>query len=222
MLTELPPLWMRPHDQTLGAKLQWSGEDLLQQALNSGQGLMLLTPHLGCFEVCAQAYAERFGAQQPITVLFRPARKAWLRPLVNDSRLRPHLHTAPANLSGVRQMIKALRQGQTIGLLPDQVPPEGQGLWLPFFGKPAYTMTLSARLAQQTGATLLLIWGERRSWGRGYHVHLQPFPFELSADLAQATGQINQAMEQLILQKPDQYLWGYERYKHPRAARAQD
>ena len=121
----------------------------------------------------AQAYAERYAAAHgPITVLYRPARKPWLRELVDTARSRPGLATAPATLAGVRQMIRALRRGEAVGLLPDQVPPEGLGVWAPFFGQPAYTMTLAARLVQQTGATLLLAWGERLPQGAGYVVRV--------------------------------------------------
>jgi len=182
-----------------------------------GRGVVFLTPHLGCFEIAAQAYARRYGqAKYPLTVLFRPPRKAWLRALVATARARPGLHTAPTTLAGVKQMIKALKQGQSVALLPDQVPPLGMGLWVPFFGRAAYTMTLSARLAQQTGATVLLTWGERLSWGRGYRVHVQPLMEALPSDGAQAAGVINRAMEEVIRRRPQQYLWGYARYKQPR------
>jgi hypothetical protein len=77
------------------------------------------------------------------------------------SRTAPGMQAAPANLSGVRQMLRALRKGETVGLLPDQVPPDGQGVWVPFFGRTAYTMTLAARLAQQTGCAVVLTWCER-------------------------------------------------------------
>ncbi|MDN3921345.1 lysophospholipid acyltransferase family protein [Roseateles violae] len=218
MIAETPWLWLRPAEERLGRRLRWEGAELIEAALAERRGLVLLTPHLGCFEICAQAVAERFcDAERPITVLFRPARKAWLRPIVDDSRGRPGLATAPATLAGVRQMIRALRQGQTIGLLPDQVPPEGLGVWAPFFGRPAYTMTLAARLVQQTGAALLLIWGERLPGGQGYAVHVMPAPAiarELSPEEAAAT--INAAMEQMIRLAPGQYLWGYNRYKRPR------
>ncbi len=120
------------------------------------------------FEVTAQGYVREFGAAHgPITVLFRPARQAWLRAVVAHARQRPGLATAPTTLAGVKQMLKALKAGQAIGLLPDQVPPQGMGLWSPFFGQPAYTMTLAARLVQQTGAQLLLAWGERPALGSG-------------------------------------------------------
>lgn len=217
MIGELPWLWLRPPTAQLGAKVSWQGAELIEAALAEKRGLVLLTPHLGCFEICAQAYAERFMAQAPITVLFRPARQAWLRSIVDDSRGRPGLATAPANLAGVRLMLRALRRGETIGLLPDQVPPDGLGVWAPFFGRPAYTMTMAGKLLQQTGATALLIWGERLSKGRGYVVHVLPAP-RIAADSApeSAAAQINSAMEHLIRIAPGQYLWGYHRYKQPR------
>ena len=113
-------------------------------------------------------------------------------------------------------MIKALRAGRSVGLLPDQVPPEGMGQWVPFFGKPAYTMTLAARLALQTGAKVVLVWGERLSLGRGYRIHASVLQDELASDVDAVVFQINQAMERLILTRPEQYLWGYARYKQPR------
>ncbi len=214
LVAELPRLW-------LGAapRVYWDGEAHVAHALAAGKGIVFLTPHLGCFEVTAQAYAQRFGQDgRPITVLFRPPRQAWLARWVAQARVRPGMDTAPTNLAGVKQLIKALRAGQCVGLLPDQVPPQGQGLWLPFFQREAYTMTLSARLAAQGGASVLIAWGERLPWGRGYTIHVQALPEALPADLAQATAKINQAMEALIVQCPSQYLWGYARYKQPRVA----
>jgi KDO2-lipid IV(A) lauroyltransferase len=114
-----------------------------------------------------------------------------------------------------------LRRGEIVGLLPDQVPPAGMGVWAPFFGKPAYTMTLAARLVQQTGAVPLLIWGERLARGAGYAVRVSELGEALpTADSTQAESAaiINRAMERLIRQCPQQYLWGYNRYKQPRSA----
>ncbi len=213
LLAELPRLWMgRP------VPVFWDGAEHVQAALNGQRGIVFLTPHLGCFEITAQAYAQRFGVHgQAMTVLFRPPRKAWLRAVVQQSRQRPGLATAPTTLGGVKQLIKALKAGECVGLLPDQVPPQGLGVWAPFFGQPAYTMTLSARLALQTGAAVLVAWGERLPWGNGYSIHVSPLQHGLSADMAEAAAQINRAMEDLILQKPQQYLWGYARYKAPKA-----
>ena len=212
MAAELPRLW-------LGAAppCRIEGEACLQQAYAAGRGVVFLTPHLGCFEMSAQAVARRWGATHgPITVLYRPARQPWLAKVMETARNRPGMTAVPTTLAGVRQMIKALRRGEAVGLLPDQVPPEGQGLWAPFFGRDAYTMTLAVRLAQQTGATVLLVRAERLSWGRGYVVHLEPMPEPLGDALDAAVLQINRAMEHVIRQCPQQYLWGYARYKQPR------
>jgi KDO2-lipid IV(A) lauroyltransferase len=210
LIAEGPHLWFGAAPRVL-----WSGAELIDAALARGRGIVFLTPHLGCFEATAQGYARRFG---PITVLYRPARKEWLRPLM-DARARGNVSTAPTTLAGVKQMLKALQAGQAVGLLPDQVPPEGLGVWAPFFGKPAYTMTLSARLARQTGAAVLLVWGERLGWGRGYRIHIRPWPGEIAADPLAAATQVNTQMEALIRECPSQYLWGYARYKKPREAR---
>jgi KDO2-lipid IV(A) lauroyltransferase len=207
LVAEAPRLWFGGP-----VRLEWDGEALIDAARAQGRGLVFLTPHLGCFEATAQGYARRYG---PITVLYRPARKAWLRPLVDQARLRPNLHAAPTTLAGVKQLLKALQGGQAVGLLPDQVPPDGLGVWAPFFGRPAYTMTLSARLAQQPNALVLLAWGERLAWGRGYRIHLRPCP-PLPADPAQAAAAVNAQMEALVRERPQQYLWGYARYKQPR------
>ncbi|MBS0449453.1 MAG: lysophospholipid acyltransferase family protein [Proteobacteria bacterium] len=219
-LFELPYLWMRPHEAPIRPPLQWDGLALVEAAVERGRGIVFLTPHLGCFEVTAQAYAERFSRTAgPITVLYRPARKPWLREIVAQSRNRPGLAAAPATLAGIRQMLRALRRGEAVGLLPDQVPPQGLGVWAPFFGRDAYTMTLAARLIQQTGATPLVAWGERLPGGAGYVVHVLPLAEHLpEGEEAQAecAAIVNRAMERLILKRPQQYLWGYHRYKTPR------
>lgn len=214
MSSELPRLWLgKP------VPVRWTPQshEALAMAYQEGKGVLLLTPHLGCFEVTAQAISDAFSATQgPLTVLYRPSRKASLAAVMESSRARPGLNTVPTTMAGVRQMIKALRAGEAVGLLPDQVPPQGMGQWAPFFGKPAYTMTLAARLALQTGAKVVMVWGERRPWGLGFDMHASLLEESLNSDLDTAVLQINQAMERLVLACPHQYLWGYARYKHPR------
>jgi len=214
MSTELPRLWMGK-----SPAMVWTEGSLacVESAYAAGHGVLFLTPHLGCFEVTAQALTASFSAKfGPLTVLYRPSRKEGLGQVMEATRARPGLDTAPTTLAGVRQMIKALRAGRAVGLLPDQVPPEGMGQWTPFFGKPAYTMTLAARLALQTGAKLMVIWGERLPCGQGYRIHASELNTPEKADVDLLVLQINQAMERLILTRPDQYLWGYARYKQPR------
>jgi KDO2-lipid IV(A) lauroyltransferase len=223
LVMELPRLWLRPAQQAITDPVRWDGAELLTGLLERGKGLVLLTPHMGSFEVSAQAYAERFGRDQPITVLYRPARQAWLRRLEEAARARPALATAPANLAGVRRMLRALQRGETVGLLPDQVPPQGMGVWAPFFGRPAYTMTLAAKLVQQTGAAVAVLWTERLARGGGYVVHAMALPHplpETAPDDAASALAINRSMEAVIRMKPDQYLWGYHRYKNPRQPEA--
>jgi KDO2-lipid IV(A) lauroyltransferase len=226
MVAELPRLWLRPAHQPLAPPVEWADASLVEHALDAGRGLVLLTPHLGAFEVIAQAYAERFGDRQPMTALYRPARQAWLRELEAAARARPGLLTAPASLAGVRQMIRALRSGQTVGLLPDQVPPDGMGVWAPFFGRRAYTMTLAARLSLQTASPMLLMIGERAPRAAGWRIRVFAPPEALptlsdcggdeQAHQTECAAVMNRAMEFLIRQCPTQYLWGYHRYKAPR------
>ena len=211
MVAELPRLWM-------GAPVayEWDNDACVDAAYARGKGVLFLTPHLGCFEVTAQALAARYGSRYgALTVLYRPARQAWLAGFMEATRNRPGLLTAPTNLAGVRQMLRALRAGLSVGLLPDQVPPQGMGLWSQFFEREAYTMTLSVRLAQQSGATVLLLWGERLGWGRGYRLHFRELSAPLADGLAAATRQVNEEMERLVRECPAQYLWGYARYKRP-------
>jgi KDO2-lipid IV(A) lauroyltransferase len=225
MVAETPWLWLHADDADLARLVQWRNAEALDAVVAAHRPFILLTPHMGSFEVCARAYALRHGARQSLTVLYRPAKSRKLRELQEGARERPNMPTAPASLAGVRQMLRALKRGDAVGLLPDQVPPEGQGVWAPFFGLPAYTMTLATRLIQQTGADCLVLRGERLRRGRGWVVHVsrlaRPLP-EASGTEAQeeAATIINETMEQVILQDPGQYLWGYHRYKQPRAQEA--
>ena len=220
LVAELPKLWMSTagkNQSKAEAPFTWRGVEHIEAAYATGKGVIFLTPHLGSFEMIGQAWGQDFGSKfGNFTVLFRPARKVWMAKLVANSRNRPGLATVPTNLSGVRQMIKALRKGEAVGLLPDQVPPDGMGLWTPFFGKDAYTMTLAARLSAQTGATVLVGFGERLSLGRGYVLHIHELKQALSENLETAVQQMNAEMEALIRTCPTQFLWGYGRYKEPR------
>ena len=211
-LLELPKIWLRPQAEVVGRVAKVSGWDLVEAAWSSGRGILFLTPHLGCFEITAQYY----GAKQPITVLYRRPKQDWLATLIEQGR-GANLKLAPADLSGVRRLLKALKSGEAVGMLPDQVPGVGEGVWAPFFGRPAYTMTLAARLAE-TGATVLLAYAERLHYGAGYHLKLFPLTAPLAGDTAARAAQLNAELEALIRQCPEQYLWGYNRYKVPSGA----
>lgn len=206
-ILELPRLWLRPHGETAIHVVRVTGWQLAEEARAAGRGVLFLTPHLGCFEISAQYIADFM----PITVLYRRPRQDWLAPLMEAGR-GATLKLAPADLSGVRRLMKALKAGEAAGMLPDQVPGNGEGTWAPFFGRPAYTMTLASRLAQ-TGAAVLLVFAERLHYGAGYHLQF----FAPEGDVSTPEG-INREIERIVRMRPGQYLWGYNRYKTPAGA----
>ena len=214
---ELPFIWCAKPERVLATATMenWA---LLQEALDAKKGVILLTPHLGCFEIVAQMIAVRTR----LTVLYRPPRKDALKPLIEGARARDNLLLAAANLSGVRIMAKALKKGEAIGLLPDQVPQEGEGVWADFFGKQAYTMTLSAKLHSMSGAPIILTYAERLPQGKGYVVRFVKFEETLTGDPVQQAEAINRSMEKLIARSPAQYFWSYNRYKTPEGVAGPD
>ena len=169
-LTELPWIWGRAYDEVLSKVRECIGLEHIEAAQAQGRGIIFLTPHLGCFEISALYAAQRI----PITSLYRPPRIGFLEGVMRAGRERGQAKLAKADVGGVRLLYKALKRGEAVGLLPDQVPSRGEGEWTGFFGRPAYTMTLAARLVQQTGAALLLIWAERLPQGRGYLLRVSP------------------------------------------------
>jgi KDO2-lipid IV(A) lauroyltransferase len=221
MVAELPWVWMRPHSATLDGLVKWDGAEHFEAAMQAGKGVIIMSPHIGAWEIGAQAIAEKFGpAYGPMIALFRPARKAWLEPLVANARTRPYLDSAPTSLAGVRTLIRALRNGGYTAILPDQVPPLGQGVWAPFFGRDVYTMTLLAKLAQQTGAQVIMTWCERLPAGQGFCMHMRPFEASEMTDATvspeMAAAAVNRGVERMVLEAPGQYMWGYARGKQPR------
>lgn len=219
-VAELPRLWLRPREQSCLGNVRIEGQSHAEQAFAQGRGVIFFGPHCGSFELGPQALAELYG---PITAIYRPARQPWLARLERLARDRHNLTVVPGGLSGIRQMHKSLKANQAVALLTDQVPPEGLGLWAPFFGRPAYTITLPARLALQNGSVLLPVSCERLSHGRGYFLKIWPAVAGLQApdgkaqpDMLQAVTLINRAIEAIVLSQPGQYLWGYARYKTPR------
>jgi Kdo2-lipid IVA lauroyltransferase/acyltransferase len=209
-IAELPFIWCADPNRVLKT-VTIDNWEIVQAALEAKQGVIFLTPHLGCFEITAQAIAT----QTPITVLYRPPRKEALKPLIEGARARDNLFLAPANLSGVRTLLKVLKGNGVIGLLPDQVPQQGEGAWTPFFGKQAYTMTLPAKLQQMTGAPIILTYAERLPFGRGYRIRFVAFEETLEGSIEQRSAAINRSMEKLIARCPAQYFWSYNRYKVP-------
>lgn len=208
-LAELPKIWLRSQSEVVGRVVAVSGWERVESARRSGRGILFLTPHLGCFEITGQYLVSRpdaDGKRHPLTALYRPSRQSWLEPFLRQGR-GAHFELAPADLGGVRKLLKALRAGEAVVVLPDQAPGAGEGVWAPFFGRPAYTMTLAARLAQ-SGVAVLLMYAERLAYGAGYRLHF----FAPEGEIA-TPADINREIERLVRRCPEQYLWGYNRYK---------
>ncbi|HYP67754.1 MAG TPA: lysophospholipid acyltransferase family protein [Thiobacillaceae bacterium] len=209
-LMELAPIWMRPHTRTVKLVREVSGWEQLTAALQDGKGVILMSPHIGCFEMINQYVASRL----PLTSMYKPARNPVVDRIMKSGRERGKAHLVPTDMTGIKAMLKALRKGEAIGILPDQVATIGDGVWAPFFGRWAYTPSLVFRLAQSTGAAPFMVYAERLPWGRGYHLHFDPIaPFP--ADKLAAAAQLNREVERVIRRNPAQYLWGYQRYKKP-------
>lgn len=212
-LTELPWVWCRPLAEVTGSVRACRGWEFVEEAMTKKQGIIFLTPHLGCFDISALYLAERM----PITILYRPPKLAWLEQVMCLGRERAQVRLARTDVSGVRLMYKALKRGEAIGLLPDQVPGNGEGEWVEFFGRPAYTMTLVERLAESCKAAVIILAAERLPKGAGYTLHFSRLNFEPTPSV---TRQINAAVEATVLDCPAQYLWSYNRYKTPASAEA--
>jgi KDO2-lipid IV(A) lauroyltransferase len=213
MVAELPALWFRPQEEV--AALVRGLEGVSEEALaasGSRRPVLFLAPHMGCFELTAQYASMR----APLTVLYREPKMAWLDPLMREGRARGRLRLAPADLSGVRELMAALKRGEAAGFLPDQVPGEGEGDWAEFFGRPAYTMTLAAKLIDRGEILSYLAYARRLPRGAGYVIVVRRVPEKLPGE--SATRRLNRAIEALVRECPGQYLWGYNRYKRPRGA----
>jgi len=206
---ELIKVWFAD-DATVDALVtQCDGWEHVEAARTRGHGIIFLTPHLGCFEISALYGARRM----PLTVLYRPPKMRWLEPLMIAGRSRWHAAMAPANLRGVRLLYRALGRGEAIGLLPDQAPGVGEGVWAQFFGRPAYTMTLVTRLKEASGAAAIMAFAERLPRGGGFRLRLEALP-----DGPLDATALNRAIEEQVRRCPAQYLWGYNRYKVPAGA----
>jgi KDO2-lipid IV(A) lauroyltransferase len=211
---EIPAVWLRPHRAVAALVVEAIGWNHVETAAKAGGGLILLTPHLGCWEISGQYIASRL----PITVMYSPPNLRSLEPLMQAGRNRGEtMKSVPADMRGVRAMLKALRRGEAIGILPDQVPGVGEGEWAEFFGRPAYTMTLVARLAEQTGAPVLMCCSRRLERGRGYRFEIELLLPPLPSESPVRT--LNRSLESLIRRCPEQYLWSYNRYRVPAGVR---
>ena len=188
---------------------------LIDQAIKSARPIIFLTPHIGCYEVAPMWVAEHWlkGSKRQFAVLYRIPRKAYLRSIVGQGRISENIVPASADLKGVRQIIRIMKDGGITGILPDQVPSNGEGVWVDFFGEPAYTMTFPMRLAKQFNAQVIVARALREKGG--WCIYCEPFDYQVTGDLQKDTAVMNQKLAETILKSPHQYLWSYNRYKCP-------
>ena len=196
-----------------------SGWEALLRLRDAKRPIVFVTPHLGSYDVAGRyLWANDFD----ILAMYRPHKMFWVDQLLREGRNRgaapDGTNVAPANMAGVRMVLKHLRRGGATIVLPDQVPGLGEGEWVDFFGRPAYTMTLLGRLQEATGAALVFCYAERLPRGQGFVFHADPMEEPLPADRREAARRVNERLEALVRQCPAQYLWGYNRYKHPAGA----
>ncbi len=207
---ETAAIWLWPLPRVLLRVREVEGEELLQQGMARGRGVIMLSPHLGSWEMSGLYLSAQWG----ITSMYRPPKLMAMNALMQQGRERGGARLVPTDASGVRALLRALRQGRMIGILPDQDPERESGVFAPFFGHPANTMVLLPKLARKSGATVLFIYAERLSRGRGFRLHIRPAPDGIDdADLGRAAASLNQGVEACVRQLPVQYQWGYKRFK---------
>jgi KDO2-lipid IV(A) lauroyltransferase len=206
---ELIAVWFGSDEEVAGLIAGIEGWEAVERARSRGKGIIFLTPHLGCFEITSLFVSQH----QPVVALYRPPKLRWLEPLMLKGRQRWQVVLAPATLRGVRMLYRELHRGGSVGLLPDQAPGTGEGVWADFFGRPAYTMTLVMRLQRATGAAVFMGYAERLPAGRGFHLYVGELPASALDESA-----LNRAIEALVRRCPAQYLWSYNRYKIPAGA----
>lgn len=205
---EMAPVFKRPPEQAVGWIRRTHGVAHLQAAIERGRGVVLLIPHLGCWELLNLWVAARY----PFTALYRPPRQPALEPILVEARTRNGTRLLPAGPRGVRGLRHALDRQEVVGILPDQEP-DGSEPFAPFFGIPAKTMTLASRLAERTGAAPVFAFAERLPRGRGFALHFLPAdPAVADPDPETATAALNRGVEACVHRAPAQYQWTYKRF----------
>ncbi len=209
-LTELAALWHWAPERLDALVREVEGWEHVERALAAGRGMLVVTPHIGCWELVGLYFSRRMD----LTVMYRPPREAALGPLMVAARERAGARAAATDARGVRALYRALAAGNVIGMLPDQEPRHGAGVFAPFLGMEAYTMALLGRLARKSRAPAVNVLMERLPAGRGFRLLVEPYPEGLySADERESALAINQAVERLIRIAPAQYMWNYKRLR---------
>jgi len=204
---EIAYLLLRPVPKVLSLIREAHGLEWLER--RPGQGLIVLSPHLGAWEL-AGLYLSTRG---PTTTLYKPQPLG--DDLVRQARARGGARLVPTDHTGIKQLLQGLKRGEYLGILPDQEPKEDKGsVYAPFFGVPALTMLLVNRLSRKTGAPVVFLFARRLSWGRGFELHCLPAtPGVEAEDDVKAAAALNEGVEACIRVCPEEYLWSYKRFR---------
>lgn len=208
-MLELGFAWMADLDRVRATILEVHGRELLDEARAGGRGVIVLAPHFGNWELLNVWLTRHF----PMTIMYEPPKLVDLDPLILHGRERTGASLVPTNPRGVAALLKALRQREVVGILPDQEPSWGSGVFAPFFGRPAYTGTLLPKLVTRTQARVVTGVAKRLP-GRGFAIHFLAADARVyeSDDATSATG-VNACVEAAIALDPTQYQWEYKRYR---------
>ena len=206
---EIARFWSKPEDG-LQRVVSEQGDGPLREAMANKEPILILAPHLGCWEVLNFWLAREFG----LHAMFAPSGLPELDALVKQGREHFGTTMYPATARGVAGLVRAMRKGALTAILPDQVADRRSGRFAPFFGQPAYTGTLSCKLVKQTNARVFMAWARRLPGDEGFEIRVRPADPDIhDEDLDHALKAMNRSIEALILEDPSQYLWSYKRFR---------
>ncbi len=208
-LTELAAVWGAKPEQALGLIRAVHGRELYDAARAQGRGVIVAAPHLGCWELLNLWLC----AQGPMALLYRVPQHAEWEALLRDARGKLGATQVRADAAGVRELLRCLKQGMTLGILPDQRAKGGEGEFAPFFGLPCKSMTLLSRLAEKTGAPVVFGFARRLPKGAGFDLHFLPADADIAShDRVVAVTALHRGIEACVRLAPEQYQWTYKRY----------
>lgn len=205
---EIPVVWRRSPRWLERHIVGIRNEALLHKALADERGLILLSPHLGNWEVAGFEMSRR----TPMTTMYEPPRDPRLDQWIRRSRAKIGAELVPTNARGVMALIKTLKAGGAVGVLPDQEPELNGGRFVPFFGVSTLTMTLVHSLVSRTGAQVLFSFALRVPGGFEL-VLLEPEADVADTDVIRSVAALSRGVERCVKEAPAQYQWEYKRFK---------
>lgn len=207
---EMGKAWILPIEKTLATVTEVEGIEALRDAALSGDGVILLAPHLGNWEIFGYYACEGIASN----FMFQPPKIPEMDALLRRVRAKSGVKLAPTNRKGVAILLGALQRGELVGVLPDQVPADEGGVFADFFGQSAFTMTLTSRLAQRGKPRVFCGFAQRLPKGKGFKVIVREAEAGVyDPDLAVSAAAINRCVEACVTLAPEQYQWEYKRFR---------